>query len=161
MMHTDCIGGGGAGNAVAELPPAQSPALFIKCLKVETHFATEVAVLSRLNGLPGVVQLIAVDSARLAFAASPVCKKLGAYREKCVIFRMAVELVSTFGKVHRIGFAHRDARSGNFLVEMTADGRAGRAVVCDWATAVRLDGEAVPYQGAVHFAADCVLQNLH
>ena len=46
-----------------------------------------------------------------------------------------------------------------FLWKWHQTGRR-RAVIYDWATAVLLDGVTTSYQGAVHFAADSVLQHL-
>ena len=105
-----CTAGGirGDGHASAQLARVGS-SLFIKHHKIRTHFETEVYMLTKLRGLSGVVQLIAVDSRLQAFVASPVCRKLSVYRCGFDICRMAVQLVSTFEEIHRMGFCHRDA----------------------------------------------------
>jgi serine/threonine protein kinase len=138
---------------------SEQPTWFIKCHKDEVHFETEISTLTSLAGVTGVVQLQGVDLEKHAFAASPVCENLSLFRGRCVIFKLASQLLSTLRAVHSRGFLHRDARASNFLVVVKADGSPEQAMVCDWATAIRL-GEEKGYAGALHFAADSVLLNI-
>ena len=140
---------------------ADNRPLFIKCHKVERHFLTEVSFLSALAGTPGVVQLVAVDKDKHAFVGQPICKKLSSFRGRFIVNAMGCQMVDIFAAVHKRGFGHRDARCGNFLVEVDDKCLPIRAIVGDWATAVILNEvQHIDYEGALHFAADCVLRNL-
>lgn len=135
---------------------------YIKCHKNERHFSTEVSTMSSLLGVTGIVQLVAVDRANLAFVGSPVCMQMSCLRGKVRLFDMAVQLVDIFAAFHGRGIGHRDCRCGNFLVEVSENDQPVQAIIGDWATSVKLNEEQhIDYEGAVHFAADSVLKNLH
>lgn len=153
------LGSGGQGTVFKMTNGPADCQWYIKCHKQVRHFDTEVETLMALAGVPGVVQLKAVDEQNLAFAASPICRKISRFRGKVSIFNMAVEMLETLEAVHQQGYGHRDARCGNFFVEVDAERAPVRAVIGDWATAVKL-GRTVAYEGTVHFAADSVLRNL-
>lgn len=132
---------------------------FIKCHSEQRCFDCEVEFLAKLQGVPGVVQLKAKDDRELAFAGSPICKKITSLRGKISLFEMAVQVVDTLEIVHGKKIGHRDVRASNLLLEVNANGEVVKAILADWATAVVL-GMDLLYEGAVHFASNTVLENL-
>jgi hypothetical protein len=153
---SDVLGSGSQGLVFAS---SEYPTWFIKCHRGDEHFRNEVHALTSLLGVTGVVQLEAVDLTNRAFAASPICKKLAVLRGQAVMYDLAVQLLDTLKDIHGRGLCHRDARASNFLVVLNKNGDAEQALICDWATAVPVDQDEY-YEGALHFAADSVLQNI-
>jgi len=156
LTVSDVLGSGTQGIVYTTL---EYPTWFIKCHREERHFRNEIAVLTSLRGVLGVVQLEAIDYSNRVLAASPICEHLAAFRGKAVMYDLAMQLLDTLRDIHGRGLVHRDARASNFLVKLNEGGDAEQALICDWATSAELDEEE-DYEGALHFTADSVLQNI-
>lgn len=164
MYFGDVLGSGGQGTVYKMVggPAEANGKWYIKRHQEQRHFETEVDILTNLIDVSGVVKLEGFNEEMRTLVGSPICKNIEFFRGRLCVIELANQMVETLRFVHEKGIRHRDVRLGNLLVEVDAEGNAVKAIIADWATAVNVSEEQkkVRYEGAVHFAADAVLENL-
>jgi serine/threonine protein kinase len=136
------------------------------CLKImfnKHEFDRELAVLKTLQGVPGVVVFRGSDDDTKTIMTSPVHKKtLQKYKGDAACLRQAWnQLTRVIEIVHEKGFAYRDFRGTNILVEEvgSTSGFRCRVYLTDFGSAVHLD-EPHLYEGTLRHGAGSVLRLL-
>lgn len=136
----------------------------IKIFKRHVDFEQELSVLRDLqDGVPGVVKFRGCEHTSNIIMTSPALKKtLQQYKGDAACLRMACrQLVRTLQAVHDKGYAYRDFRGTNVLVEQLPSnaGFKCRIFLTDFGSTVRLQ-ESCLYEGTLRHCAQTVLKSL-
>ena len=155
--------GGGQQGEVLQVSDEQYNNCCLKIIRKPSEFDRELAVLRALQGVPGVVLYMGCNVDTNIIMMSPVHKKtLQYYKGNAACLNRAwSQLVDVFKAVHDRGFAYRDFRGSNILVEQL-EWRSGfkcKVHLTDFGTTLSL-GEAYPYEGTLRHGAGSVLSSL-
>jgi serine/threonine protein kinase len=155
--------GGGQQGEVLQVSDEQWSNCCLKITRKPSEFERELAVLRALQGVPGVVLYKGCNVDDNIIMMSPVHKKtLQHYKGDAACLTIAWrQLVAVFEAVHERGYAYRDFRGSNILVEQI-ESRFGfkcKVHLTDFGTTVRL-GEPHPYEGTLRHGAGSVLSSL-
>eukprot|EP01033_Poteriospumella_lacustris_P008059 gene8059-5802_t len=155
--------GGGRQGEVLQVSDEPYRHCCLKIMRRPSDFERELAVLRELQGVPGVVLYEGCHVDTRVIMTSPVLKKtLQHYKgDAACLNRAWSQLVDVFQAVHERGFAYRDFRGANILVEQldSRDGFQCKVHLTDFGTTVELD-EAQLYEGTLRHGATSVLRAL-
>lgn len=155
--------GGGQQGEVLQVSDEGYSNCCLKIMRNPSEFQRELAVLRDLQGVPGVVLCVGCNVDTKIIMMSPVHKKtLQYYKGNAACLNRAwPQLVDVFQAVHEKGYAYRDFRGSNILVEQleSSSGFKCKVHLTDFGTAVRLD-EPHLYEGTLRHGATSVLRSL-
>lgn len=155
--------GGGRQGEVLQVSDVQFSHCCLKIMRKPNEFRRELTALKALQGVPGVVLYIGCKVDTNTIMMSPVHKKtLQHYKgDAACLSRAWSQLVDVFAAVHERGFAYRDFRGSNILVERleSKSGFKCKVHLTDFGTTVSLN-ESDLYEGTLRHGARSVLSSL-
>lgn len=155
--------GGGQQGEVLQVSDEQYSNCCLKIMRKPSEFKRELAVLRVMQGVPGIVLYRGCNVGTNTIMMSPVHKKtLQCYKgDAACLSRAWSQLVDVFKAVHERGYAYRDFRGSNILVEQL-ESRAGfkcKVHLTDFGTTLPID-EPHLYEGTLRHGAGSVLSSL-